>query len=243
MRAGTVARLGFAALIGMAASPVFARTATLSPTYPPAPVFAEPDADVAVGTGWYLRGDVSYGEDDRPKLSPLGFNHRSAGGYAAGGGVGYRFNSMLRVDVTGDYLQPIDYATQITTGGVTTRQQGSLNRYDGLVNGYLDIGTWYGVTPYVGAGLGFAVFDPSASVTVSDATGLSASQGGSPRGSTTFAWAAMAGLSYALTDAVTVDLGYRHLDLGRFGTSVGTSSYSRSFTRDDVKFGVRYAID
>ena len=34
--------------------------------------------------------------------------------------------------------------------------RGNVSSFIGLVNGYVDIGTWYGITPFVGAGVGFS---------------------------------------------------------------------------------------
>ena len=34
--------------------------------------------------------------------------------------------------------------------------RGNIASYVTMFNGYADLGTWYGVTPYVGAGVGFA---------------------------------------------------------------------------------------
>ena len=82
-------------------------------------------------------------------------------------GVGYQFNSWFRADVTGEYrggsrLQSmflINDPTQPTVGNIKQEADfysGDFSSIVGLVNGYADLGTWSGVTPYVGAGVGFA---------------------------------------------------------------------------------------
>jgi opacity protein-like surface antigen len=243
MRVSAIFGIGMVAMASATLGPL-AHAADLSPNYPPAPEITDPDAGIApLGTGWYLRGDASAGPEARPKLTPFGFDTKQTEwGYGFGGGIGYKLDSLLRFDITGDYLQPFDYSAQSSARGTTTLTQGSLNRYDGLVNAYADLGTWYGVTPYVGAGLGFSRFDPSGSLSTTTA-GTTTVQKSSAGDRTNFAWAAMVGFSYALTDKALIDIGYRHLDLGRFDTVLGAFAYHHSFTRDDVRFGIRYMID
>src|SRR5215468_376678 len=70
---------------------------------------------VELGTGWYLRGDVSFSRDNTPRISydlvPL--SHVSVNNsWAVGGGIGYRFNSWLRADWTFDYMNSINVSGQ-----------------------------------------------------------------------------------------------------------------------------------
>ena len=81
-----------------------------------------------------------------------------------------------------------------------------------MLNGYYDIDTDTKLTPYVGAGIGYAKIKGKLLV---DA--LSASEDDN-----SFAWQVGAGVGYALTDSVTVDAGYRYVDYG-------------DFSNDDVK--------
>ena len=222
-------------------------SADLSPVYPDVPVYSEPDPQFEFGTGWYLRGDASYGNEDQASL-------RSAFGnvklhpdwaYAAGGGVGYRFNSFFRVDVTGDYLEPLKATSPAmpADNGATGITKVSLGRYDGLVNGYFDLGNWSGVTPYIGAGVGFGVVDPSAKIVTTDALGQRTTVNRTIEDRTNFAWAAMAGVSYAIDSNVDVDLGYRHLDLGRASVTVNGATVKTDNTRDEVRLGLRYMLN
>ena len=42
-----------------------------------------------------------------------------------------------------------------TSGGdYTNEYSGEKTEWTGLVNGYIDLGTWRGVTPFIGAGIG-----------------------------------------------------------------------------------------
>jgi opacity protein-like surface antigen len=90
-----------------------------------------------------------------------------------------------------------------------------------MFNGYVDMGTWWGVTPYIGGGLGFAYnklsgfTDTGYAYTGNDPaspTGGYLTDGGKWN----FAWALMAGLSFNVTQNLKLDLGYRYLDYGKY---------------------------
>jgi opacity protein-like surface antigen len=107
-----------------------------------------------------------------------------------------------------------------------------------LMNGYLDLGHWYNITPYVGVGAGLAYINTQANVTYtfSDGTpygknndfcGGSTGLGGiscyhlgywnnsGPRVTNyNFAYALMAGFSYDVSNLLKIDIGYRYLNLG-----------------------------
>jgi opacity protein-like surface antigen len=150
-------------------------------------------------------------------------------------GVGYQFNNWFRADVTGEYhggsrLTSMFVITDPTnTGAGTDIVQASdfyhadLSSIVGLVNGYADLGNWYGVTPYVGAGVGFArntMSGLSDTSVISFAGQPSSSSGGyaSDHSRWNFAWALMAGLSFDVTQNLKLDLGYRYLDIGKFAS-------------------------
>jgi opacity protein-like surface antigen len=104
--------------------------------------------------------------------------------FTGGAGFGYRWNDWLRFDATWDYrngpggsrqatvvcpysLQPSPngagflYDTTNTCGASTNVRQFD-NAF--LGNAYLDLGTYYGFTPYVGGGLGLNMNTLTASV-------------------------------------------------------------------------------
>jgi opacity protein-like surface antigen len=138
-----------------------------------APASAQEDTEWGV----YLRADAGWsfmtwseGSDDSA--------------FAGGGGIGYQFNeyfrSDLRVDWTGNYdfdfccwyTEHFDFIT--TTGNV-----------------YVDIPTGVGVTPYLGAGLGYASANKESGFTL----------------------AGMAGLAVEITESVDLDVGFRFLNI------------------------------
>ena len=112
-----------------------------------------------------------------------------------------------------------------------------------MANGYVDLGTWYGFTPYVGAGVGVGIFDPSVSYStyhpVTRATTLTRLN---IDDTTKLAWAAMAGVAYSVDPNTVVDIGYRHLFFFIFSSTFEFYTITRNFTTDEVRLGVRYMI-
>lgn len=91
--------------------------------------------------GWYIRGDFgfSFSEADG------GFDD-SEEAFAAGAGLGYRFNENFRTDVTFDTAIDYGFGNGVDTYGV-------------LANLYVDVPLSIGVTPYVGGGIGWGEVD------------------------------------------------------------------------------------
>ena len=245
MRLGTTAIAAlFAASIPLGARP--ATAADMPSYYAPPSSYAPADAPQQFGSGWYLRGDAAFGPEDRPKLLLQGggptFRNGDALGYAFGAGAGYKFTDWFRVDVTADYLDPFSYGATASCGtGCTQVMHSTLQRFDGLVNGYADLGTYAGLTPYIGAGAGLGGTVGTETYTVD---GTAVSSGLSNRTEYRFAWAAMAGISYAVAPQTLLDIGYRYLDLGRTTVSLlPSASVTRSLSAQEVRFGLRYMID
>ncbi|RYC33777.1 porin family protein [Lichenibacterium minor] len=261
MRLGTATAVAalFLALAPMAAGE--AAAADMPSYYSPPDAYApRAEAPQEFGSGWYLRGDAAFGPEDRPKLLLQGnvpaFDRKGSGtGYAFGAGAGYKFTDWFRADVTGDYLDPFRYAANIPCGATCAiNQRTEVQRFDGLVNGYVDLGTYAGLTPYVGAGAGIAgtVADGSiringnalASGVIDPRTGTTVTSGIPTRTDYGFAWAAMAGVSYAVGSHALLDIGYRYLDLGHTTVSLFPSAtVTRDLSTQEVRIGVRYMID
>ena len=81
-----------------------------------------------------------------------------------------------------------------------------------LANGYIDLGTWNCLTPFIGAGVGVAYNTLDNFVDV----GVPTAGSGIGRNSSNFnfAWALHAGVSYAVTQNFSVELAYRYLNYG-----------------------------
>ncbi len=239
------------------------------PAYEAPPMMSgTPDTPLEFGTGWYLRGDASFGPEDKPKLvldgstpsildgSTPRFDRKGSDfGYGFGGGVGYKFNEFFRADLTADYLDPFRYKINSDCGFNCVLNQGTnLYRWNGLLNGYFDLGTWAGLTPYVGAGAGFSGTHQDGSIAVNGApltygiqdptTGAIFTSSVPGHTDYRFAWAGMAGVSYAVASHMLLDVGYRYLDLGTTKISLfPTTTVSKSLTSQQVRVGIRYMID
>jgi opacity protein-like surface antigen len=226
----------------------FATAADLLPPPPaiePAPPVAAPEFG-----GWYLRGDIgaafNYGSNLNLVNSPEplpgccgpganeSFNNTTVSASVLGDvGVGYQFNTWLRGDITGEYrdggnFQSLYMLNNPNFAGTPNPNSQILDFYRantasavGLVNVYADLGTWYGLTPFVGGGVGVArnwlygMTDQG--VITNGATGASGPSGGyfSNGATTNFAWALMAGLDFNVTQNLKLELGYRYLNLGK----------------------------
>jgi opacity protein-like surface antigen len=209
--------------------------------------------------GWYLRGDIGMSNQRASRLDNVlfatapGLTWLDKGGFSSaptlGLGIGYRHNDWLRFDVTGEYRGKATFRALDTTGpGQANDYTFDKSEWLFLANGYLDLGTWWCVTPFVGAGLGFT------QVTISGFRDINVPAAGvayAPDHSRwNFAWAAYAGLAYKITPNVTLELAYRYLNLGdgQSGDITtylgGNAIYNPMIVKDisshDLKLGVRW---
>ena len=128
-----------------------ARAADYPPPLPPI-VQKTPMVVEEFVSGWYLRGDLGYRLNSVGAATP-NFGEAPTGStidnsYWFGGGGGYK-SGWFRADVTLDYASKPDY----TTSSIYRAQIGT---FTALANMYLDLGTWSGLTPYIGGGIGGA---------------------------------------------------------------------------------------
>ena len=179
---------------------------------PPPIVQAPPIPWVELGSNWYLRGDFTYRMFD---VSGASGPEDAAG---LGAGVGYQFNNWLRGDITLDYQFGSRFSVLDNPAVAGAKLWSSAL----FANGYVDLGTWYGVTPYVGAGVG------SAYNYLGD------------DGRWNFAYALMAGAAYHLSPNLSVDFGYRYADLG---SAVALTGALVDVTTQEFKVGFRYKLD
>lgn len=225
---GSIKALFIAGALGMGASS-FATAADLLPP-PPQPMYEPPPAPVTF-SGWYLRGDVGVGAQTSnnlrntidPNFTIVGdeFDAKSIGDAAfVDFGAGYQFNNWFHGDVTGEYRTAAQFHTIESAifqcGGIGVvrchdNDVGSVSSAVFLANGYFDIGTWYGFTPYVGGGVGFADNFFKGVTDTGEAGGFGFA---ADHSSLNFAWAAMAGVGFAITPNLRLELGYRYLNMG-----------------------------
>lgn len=134
--------------------------------------------------GWYLRGDIGIGvqtfsEFDFTQTNPAfvwpsnwQIVQKDIQDTAIFGlGVGYVVNNWLRVDVTGEYRTEAafkatgsysgvaNFCNPPLGGGVGTCfdvNSGNISSSVFMANAYVDLGTWWCLTPFIGAGVGGA---------------------------------------------------------------------------------------
>jgi opacity protein-like surface antigen len=260
MSNANIKRLTITAVFALASTSTYA--ADLSVPIMPQPVEV---------SGWYLRGDIGFSNQNVGSL----FNSNYSGyttvtsvdkGFDAaplfGLGIGYSFNRWLRFDATGEYrgaanFHGLDVGALPGGGFADDRYTASKSEWTFLLNGYVDLGTWYNFTPFVGAGVGFSrntisnFGDFSTCINSSSCAGNGGSDAFGGTASTwNFAWALHAGLAYQLSQNVTLELAYRYIDLGkaRSGDLVafdGTNNIYNPMefnhlTSNDVKLGLRF---
>jgi opacity protein-like surface antigen len=229
----------------------------------PEPKYEEPK----VFGGWYLRGHLGMSNQRLGSLYNLQFEEADVLEYLHEGefdsapifglGFGYQFNDWFRADATVEYRGKSSfYALQYYEGddgaGGTTigTDEYTARKSEWVVmgNAYADLGTYHGLTPYVGAGVG------ASRVTIHNFMDVNTPQSGVAYGATdskwNFAWALHAGVGFEVTERATIDFGYSfiHLGDGRTGdlitylggNSIDNPMHFRDITSHDFKIGLRY---
>jgi opacity protein-like surface antigen len=220
-------------------------------------------------SGWYLRGNIGM-----TNQQVKGLTNTVAPGTTvqtqfltfdsapfAGLGLGYQVNNWLRLDGTAEYRANAHFhGQQVATFGGTILPDdyhASKSEWLFLANAYVDLGTWWSVTPFIGAGVG------TSRNTISSFVDTGATQVGATILSTTYgntaskwnlAWALYGGLAYRVTPGLTLELAYRYLDLGSAATGRtnsfdgvtivnGTPFGFRDITSHDFMLGMRWMLN
>lgn len=209
-------------------------------------------------TGWYLSispsvvfgYDLSVESDDPATVTlpaplpglppvintvPVDIDVDTDTGFGIGGAVGYRFNDA-RVEFEVDYNR--NGVSSITVNDVEgTGVDGSLETLKFFVNGYYDIPTGSRFRPYVGGGVGLAIFsanDVEAAVPVLGGVSVDDS-------STGFAFQAKAGVNYDISETAIAFLGYRLYGLpGQSFEAFDTDLDADSVFVHSLQLGLRY---
>ncbi|POF31151.1 outer membrane protein [Roseibium marinum] len=220
----------------------------------PAPVIEHiPQIPVAAGA-FYLRGDIGYKIYQAPdiKYGTLDFyDEEMDGTFMMGAGVGYKFSDHLRADLTIDYEFPAEAKSKGPCNSPCGSPGHSIEKADidvwtFMLNGYVDIGTWNKITPYVGAGIG-ASYVTTSNITFANPDGARGSYDGDSKWN--FAWALMAGASYEITPNLALDGGYRYLNIGDAHSAkfaVGgqnTRIEYKDLSAHEFRLGARYTFN
>jgi len=250
-------------------------TAALAADLPiaPPPAYAPPPP-VDFG-GWYLRGDIGFSNQNVKSVVDTNSNAYNnlalsqTTNFDTGGiydiGFGYQFNNWFRADVIGQYRGSANFKGVDSFTGYgpaagfvgTDNYSASKSEWLFMANAYVDLGTWWCITPFVGAGIGAARVSINNFTDTGDfiqgtqkhsfTTGGNASQWN-------FAWAAHAGLAYHVNPGMTIELAYSYMSLGS-GITGPTNSFDQvtvvngapfafhNITSNDVKLGVRWMLE
>lgn len=251
-----MARLTFPIVVSILALGL-AGAAHAADLLPPAPSLDQPDEVVELGTGWYLRGDIGYVDYSTPRdvgfglptLLPLD-GERLERTFTLGGGIGYQLTNWLRADATVDYHFGAEFSgtrPNPTYSIGFVRDKADLESTVMLLNGYVDLGYWAGVTPYVGAGIGLSA--NRLTNIAREAYVLGVPNGSlvlSPHTTYNLAWALMAGVAVDIGQGFKLDLGYRYTRLGDVRTRIdgpGPGIKTDDISAHEIRLGARYVID
>jgi opacity protein-like surface antigen len=268
---GSLKTLALAGAMAVSASAIAsAADFPVAQPVPPPP----PELRGTISSGIYLRGDVGVGYQQIDKYEQA--NVAAAGGtffgatdqnttFFAGVGIGYRFNNWFRVDGTFEYRgggsigvnDRIDYTNGVGNPGILTNTyKGNLSSMVALFNAYVDLGTWNCLTPYIGAGIGVAsnringLTDQGANWVDTTTAIIQPTLGTASSGTKTgVAWALMAGVGYEVNKNLTLEVGYRYLNLGDAQSGPIRNAFLndtyaplkvKSLDSHDIKIGMRW---
>ena len=227
--------------------------------------------------GWYLRGDIGVGMQTFKSFDHVQTNQAfvwpaswridqqdMGDSFFVGAGLGYQWNSWLRFDATAEYRAKAKFKvlgsyTEFCPGGRC------YDMYDGnhsalvvMANAYVDLGTWWCLTPFVGVGAGYAQHRFTALSDVgyvsNGTTGFGYAQMNSSEWK--FAWALHAGVAYNVNQNFKMELAYRYLNFGNVNTptidcasagcatGAGPTAYytMREMSSHDFKLGARWML-
>jgi opacity protein-like surface antigen len=224
---------------------------------PPPPMYVEEFG------GWYIRGDIGMTNQAVHQLDNALYSSATGlriidqnfeAGMLFGLGVGYKWNSWLRFDVTGEYRGETGFhGMDVYTLGLDPR----FNNYTAkksewlyLANIYADLGTWGGVTPFIGAGIGVARIGIHSFRDAGIANTAPTLAYAESDYKWNIAYAFHAGLAYEVTKNFTIELAYRYVYLGdgKSGDIIafdGTNDirnpmHFKGIDSHDLKLGIRY---
>jgi opacity protein-like surface antigen len=234
-----------AGLFGALACIASAHAADPAGTWAPPPAYVAPRYTELM-SGWYLRLDGGYGWNKVKSVDSIApvvrADYASAPDVTVG--FGYKFQ-WIRFDLTFDRGFPSRFDGFTGLSVAQPQYKAKIGWMTALGNAYIDLGTWWGFTPYVGGGIGATRLD---SKKYTDSSLIFSAHGSPESQSTNFSWAAMAGVSFQLAPNWAIDVGVRHLELGKISNTTGSGTpldYAtfKYISTDEVRLGVRFLFD
>ena len=215
---------------------------------------------------WYFRADFAAGFGSSPSVNVLGTNLvESVFGpvgqsgsfepsFTGGVGVGYVWGPHFRTDLTVD-VHSIMNTEQSASGivdfvstdvFVAAADKTKFMSTILLANAYYDFRTGTPWTPYLGAGVGFAVNQVTRNLTVT-ANDVAVVSAGNRTTDVQFAAAAMAGVSYDFSSFFAIDVNYRFLHIGGSEVSlkpdVASSVEIGDLNEHQIRAGLRFYVN
>jgi opacity protein-like surface antigen len=246
---------------------------------------------VEIGSGWYLRGDVGYAFShpfkETADFTPAGTIFDESSSQVVGSvGMGYHINDYLRTELNFGILPSNKFSsTAIVTNGCAGHTNviigvnpvviqpvaatedckigtfASNKGYSAMANAYVDLGTYVGLTPYVGGGIGLAYNKYTLSEGKKDCREVDPNSSGAggffcddPAGydgnvkseaKINLAYSLGAGLSYQVSKNVSLDLGYEYFAVpsGKYvAYDNGDFNIHKGIDYHTVKVGLRYDL-
>ena len=170
---------------------------------------------------------------DYPNGSDVNVN--ADNGLSFGGVVGYAFENGYRIEGEVDYQKNDFDKMEVSYLGVseTFFLKGNITSLAVFVNGYYDFKNESRVTPFIGAGLGFA------NIAVSDynyADSALAYDEDERDDDTVFAYQFSAGVGFEVTESITLDLRYRYVATENVEIDGATLDYSSNIISTGIRF-------
>ncbi len=207
---------------------------------------------------WYLRADFAAGFGSNPSVSVLGTNYADlvAGAvqsdsfepsFTGGGGIGYVWSAYFRTDITVDVhsIMNTEFTGSTTDFSVTDKTKFMSTIL--LANAYYDIRTGTAWSPYLGAGVGFAVNQVTRNLNYSDGVTDTAVIAGNRTTDVQFAGAAMVGVTYDISTLWALDVNYRFLHIGGSEVSLKPDAPSSVAIGDlnehQIRAGLRFLVN
>ncbi|QPC90415.1 outer membrane protein [Mesorhizobium sp. INR15] len=202
-------------------------------------------------------------------------------------GMGFHLNDYLRVELNGGILPTNQFSDnnlitngcagttnivinspggdiivpQAATKDCVASSYGTNKAYALMANGYVDLGTYVGITPYLGGGLGLSYNKYFKSIgerncinVPSNSTGAGGFACNDPAGykgledseaKFNLAYSIGAGISYQVSKNVSVDLGYEYFSVPSakyVAYDAGTFGIHKGINYQTVKLGLRYDL-
>lgn len=197
---------------------------------PPEPpvLIPPPEVEVARPSCLYVRVDGGYSWHDEPEVTKnhgIAFGEQDDETWFVEGGIGCQVTPYFRADIRVGYRDDIQLETKFND------LDAKLEAYTAMVSGYWDITKWNGFTPYVGAGIG---------VSYNNLHDINLPAAQNSNGRVDFAYQLMAGVSYDITPNLTVDAGYRYIDLGKAKAKGADPIKVDNLESHDFRVGLRY---